>query len=139
MSPIEETTTGEAVIAEYFEHRITRAERGVEEARAALAQAEAQVERRRAERRRAERRRAELAAFAADGSLHPLSYTEEPVEDELCQWARTRIVCAVLDGEPVDGFSEEKLRAQEEALHQWLRERGRPVPNRFRTPLGSGA
>ncbi|MEU3978306.1 hypothetical protein [Streptomyces bacillaris] len=130
MSSIEETTaTGEVVIGAYFEHRVTRAERGVEEARAALAQAEAQAERRRAER----------DTFAADGSLHPSSYTEEPVEDELCQWARTRIVCAVLDGEPVDGCSEEELRAQEEALHQWLRDQGRVVPVRFRTPLGSEA
>lgn len=112
---------GAAVIGAYFEHRITRAEKGVEEARAALAQAEARVERRRAER----------DAFEADGSLHPSSYEQEPVEAELCQWARTRIVGAVLDG-PVESAAYDRAQGEEKALHQWLREHGWSVPERFR-------
>ncbi|MEU3978427.1 hypothetical protein [Streptomyces bacillaris] len=113
---------GAAVIGAYFEDRITRAERGVEEARAALAQAEARVERRRAER----------DAFEADGALHPSSYEQEPVEAELCQWARTRIVCAALDGGPAESAASDRMRAEERALHQWLVAHGRSVPARFR-------
>lgn len=39
MHPTEQTELGQAVIGAHFEHRITRTEKGVEEARAALAQA----------------------------------------------------------------------------------------------------
>ncbi|MEW9513675.1 hypothetical protein [Streptomyces bacillaris] len=123
MHPTEQTELGQAVIGAYFEERITRAERGVEAARAALAQAEARVERRRAER----------DAYQRDGSLHPSSYEREPVEAELCQWARTRIVCAALDG-PAESAAYDRARAEEKALHRWLREHGRPVPDRFENP-----
>ncbi|MET9206779.1 hypothetical protein ABZW38_16720 [Streptomyces bacillaris] len=122
MSPTEQID-GTAVVTRYFEDRIAIAEKGVKEARAALARAEEKVEQREAER----------DAFVQDGSLHPPTYnadTGQP-EWELCQWAQTRIAYVAFDRNLANDAAYERLRAEEKALHQWLREHGRIVPAPF--------
>ncbi|CAM5373577.1 putative protein OS=Streptomyces fumanus OX=67302 GN=GCM10018772_70600 PE=4 SV=1 [Streptomyces fumanus] len=115
---------GTAVVATYFEDRITEAQKEVEAARAALAAAEAKVEQRQGER----------DAFARDGSLPPAAYnsaTGQP-EWELCQWAQTRSArLAFKDLTPAGDRAFDRSRAEEKAVHLWLRERGRIVPAPF--------
>ncbi|MCX4411601.1 hypothetical protein OG840_61665 [Streptomyces sp. NBC_01764] len=115
---------GTAVISTYFEDRIAAAQKEVEEARAALAAAEAKVERRESER----------DAFARDGSLHPAAYnsdTGQP-EWEVCQWAQTRSArVAFKDLTPSGDTTFNRLRAEEKAAHSWLREHGYTVPSPF--------
>ncbi|MFI9311242.1 hypothetical protein [Streptomyces triculaminicus] len=119
-----EQIDGTAVVTTYFEDRITEAQTEVEEARAALAAAEAKVAQRSTER----------DAFVRDGSLHPASYnsdTGQP-EWELCQWAQSRIGrVAFKDMTPAGDAAYARLRAEEKAAHQWLREHGHIVPVPF--------
>lgn len=115
---------GADVVATYFEERVTAAEKDVEEARAALAAAEAKVAQRAAER----------DAFAADGSLHPAAYnspTGQP-EWELCHWASTRIGrIAFKDMTPAGDRAYERLMDEQSAAHAWLREHGYTIPSEF--------
>ncbi|MFF3958772.1 hypothetical protein ACFYY1_37050 [Streptomyces sp. NPDC001890] len=119
-----ERIDGTAVVTAYFEDRVTAAEKEVEEARAALAAAEAKVA----------QRQAEQDTFARDGSLHPAAYnsdTGQP-EWELCQWAQSRIGrVAFKDMTPAGDAVYDRLQAEEKAAHQWLREHGRTVPAPF--------
>ncbi|MFH8410424.1 hypothetical protein ACH4FX_37460 [Streptomyces sp. NPDC018019] len=118
-----EQIDGTAVVTTYFEDRIAAAQKEVEAARAALAAAEATVAQRQAERE----------AFVRDGSLPPAAYnsaTGQP-EWELCQWAQTRSARVAFDLTPAGTAAFRRLGAEEKALHQWLRETGRTVPNPF--------
>ncbi|MFJ2589701.1 hypothetical protein [Streptomyces sp. NPDC087538] len=119
-----ERIDGTAVVAAYFEDRITEAEKEVEAARAALAAAEAKVALRQTER----------DAFVRDGSLHPAAYnsaTGQP-EWELCQWAQTRSARVAFKNLTPEGDAVfDRLRAEEKAVHQWLRERGCTLPAPF--------
>jgi hypothetical protein len=115
---------GAAVVATYFEDRVTEAEKKVEEARAALAEAEAAFVQKSAER----------AAFAADGLLHPAAYnspTGQP-EWELCAWASTRIGrIAFKDMTAAGDRAYERLMDEQRAAHAWLRAHGYTVPDEF--------
>ncbi|MEU6965128.1 hypothetical protein [Streptomyces chrestomyceticus] len=119
-----EQIDGTAVVTTYFNDRIAAAAKEVEAARAALAAAEATVVQREAERE----------AFVRDGSLHPAAYnasTGQP-EWELCQWAQSRIGrVAFKDMNPIGDAVYDRLRAEEKAVHRWLREHGRSVPEPF--------
>ncbi|MCX4481961.1 hypothetical protein OOK44_36910 [Streptomyces cellulosae] len=120
-----EQIDGTAVVTTYFEDRITEAQKEVEEARAALAAAEAKVEQRQAER----------DTFVRDGSLHPATYNSETGQPQwaLCQWAQTRSArVAFKDLTPEGDAVFNRLRAEEKAVHQWLRERGYTLPAPFR-------
>ncbi|MFE3601348.1 hypothetical protein [Streptomyces sp. NPDC059142] len=123
MSAIEQID-GTAVVTTYFEDRIAAAEKEVEAARAALAAAEAKVAQRQTER----------DVFVRDCSLHPAAYnsdTGQP-EWELCQWAQTRSArVAFKDMTPAGDITFNRLRAEEKAVHGWLREHGRIVPSPF--------
>ncbi|MDG9728466.1 hypothetical protein [Streptomyces sp. DH41] len=115
---------GTAVVAAYFEDRIAEAQKEVEEARAALAAAEAKVEQRQTER----------DTFVRDGSLPPAAYNSATGQPEwaLCQWAQTRSArVAFKDLTPAGDTTFNRLRAEEKAVHQWLREHGRTVPAPF--------
>ncbi|WP_455355910.1 hypothetical protein [Streptomyces sp. SYSU K217416] len=117
-------TDGTAIVAMYFEDRIAETQKEVEEARAALAAAEAKVGQREAER----------DAFARDGSLHPAAYNSETGQPEwsVCQWAQTRIAnVAFTDMTPAGDAVYNRLLAEEKAAHQWLREHGYTVPAPF--------
>ncbi|GAA2964960.1 hypothetical protein [Kitasatospora cinereorecta] len=119
-----EQIDGTTVVTAYFEDRIGAAEKEVEAARAALAAAEAKVAQRQTER----------DTFVRDGSLPPAAYnsdTGQP-EWELCQWAQTRSArVAFKDLTPAGDTTFNRLRAEEKAVHQWLREHGRTVPAPF--------
>lgn len=119
-----EQIDGTAVVTTYFEARVAAAEKEVEEARAALAAAEAKVAQRQTER----------DAFVRDGSLHPAAYnsdTGQP-EWELCQWAQSRIGrVAFKDMTRAGDATYARLVAEEKAAHRWLREHGRTVPAPF--------
>ncbi|MFF4173689.1 hypothetical protein [Streptomyces sp. NPDC001744] len=115
---------GTAVVTAFYEDRITEAEKEVEAARAALAAAEAKVEQRQGER----------DAFVRDGSLHPATYNSDTgrPEWELCLWAQTRSArVSFKDLTPAGDATFRRLRDEEKALHQWLREHGRTVPAPF--------
>ncbi|MFE4829821.1 hypothetical protein [Streptomyces sp. NPDC056672] len=119
---------GTAVVTTYFEDRISEAEKEVEAPRAALAAAEAKVVQRQTER----------DTFVWDGSLHPAAYNADTgrPEWELCQWAQTRSArVALKDLTPAGDKVFARLRAEEKAVHRWLREHGRPVP----APFGENA
>ncbi|MFE1076638.1 hypothetical protein ACFW5W_36285 [Streptomyces sp. NPDC058783] len=119
-----EQIDGTAVVTTYFEDRITAAQKEVEEARATLAAAEAKVEKRQAER----------DTFVRDGSLHPAAYNASSgqPEWELCRWAQSRISrVAFKDMTRTGDAVYARLRAEETAVHQWLREHGRTVPPPF--------
>ncbi|MEW1926398.1 hypothetical protein [Streptomyces sp. NPDC088360] len=119
-----EQIDGTAVVTTYFEDRITAAQKEVEEARAALAAAEAKVAQRQTER----------DTFVRDGSLPPATYNAasgQP-EWELCGWAQTRSArLAFKDLTPAGNSAFNRLRAEEKAVHRWLREHGRIVPAPF--------
>ncbi|PJE97131.1 hypothetical protein CUT44_14205 [Streptomyces carminius] len=119
-----EQVDGAAVVATYFEDQITEAEKEVEAARAALAAAEAKVEQRQAER----------DTFVRDGSLPPAAYNSSTGQPEwaLCQWAQNRIAhVAFEDLYADDSAVYNRLRAEESAAHEWLRENGHTVPEPF--------
>ncbi|MGW9439624.1 hypothetical protein [Streptomyces sp. NPDC055607] len=118
-------TDGTTIVAAYFEDRIAEAQKEVEEARAALAAAEAKVEQRQSER----------DTFVRDGSLPPAAYnsaTGQP-EWELCQWAQSRIgEIAFKDMTRAGDAVYAERKAQEAAAHAWLEENGYGVPSVFR-------
>lgn len=119
-----EQIDGTTVVGTYFEDRITKAQKEVEEARTVLAAAEAKVAERETER----------DAFVRDGSLHPAAYNSDTGQPEwsLCQWAQTRIGRVAFKDMTTTGDSVyNRLLAEEKAAHTWLREHGYTVPAPF--------
>ncbi|UQI49831.1 hypothetical protein M1P56_35670 (plasmid) [Streptomyces sp. HU2014] len=120
-----EQIDGTAVVAMYFEDRITEAQQEVEAARTALAAAEAKVAYREGER----------DAFAKDGTL-PAPASDISFDQPgwlLCEWALNRVGdVAFKDMTPAGDAVYNRLRAESAAVHGWLEEHGYTVPSVFR-------
>ena len=121
---VTEQIDGTTVVRTYFEDRIAEAEKKVEEARAALAAAEAKVEQRQDER----------DTFVKDGTLPPgvpNTMTLSP-EWDLCQWAQSRVAAVSwTDMTPAGDAVFARREAEAAATHTWLREHGYTVPAPF--------
>ncbi|MFB6840243.1 hypothetical protein [Streptomyces sp. NPDC056361] len=124
MSNTASQADGKSVVAAYFEDRLAEAEKDVVAAQAALDAARATVARKKAER----------DEFTQTGSLHEAAYDSETGQPEwsLCLWAQARIAdVAFKDMTPAGDTAYNRLRSDQSAAHQWLRENGYTVPKPF--------